>query len=100
MAEYITNLPVNGKFNVTAYFGQKGTLWSAGWHKGVDVTAADKDIYSMCDGEVTVVGWDAKGWGRYVSIKPKGFDRVRIILCHLVKNSVKVKKGATVKIAP
>lgn len=92
MAAYTTNLPVNGKFNVTAIFGQQGSYWKNG-HKGIDLTAADKRIYSVCDGEVTVVGFDKNGWGRYVSIKPEGFERVRFILCHLVDNSVKVKKG-------
>ncbi len=92
MASYTTNIPVNNTFNITATFGQSGSLWKNG-HKGIDITAQNKTIYSICDGEVTVVGWDADGWGRYVSIKPSGFDRVRIILCHLVKDSVKVKVG-------
>ena len=92
MASYTTNLPVNGKFNITAIFGQQGSYWKNG-HKGIDLTAADKRIYSVCDGEVKVVGFDKNGWGRYVSIMPEGFSRVRFILCHMVENSVNVKKG-------
>lgn len=92
MASYTTNLPVNGKFNVTAIFGQQGSYWKNG-HRGIDLTAADKRIYSVCDGTVTVVGFDKNGWGRYVSIKPEGLERIRFILCHLVENSVNVKKG-------
>ena len=92
MAAYTTNIPVNNVFNLTAYFGQSGGLWKNG-HKGIDITAENKTLYSICDGEVTVVGWDKNGWGRYVSVKPSGFERVRIILCHLVKDSVKVKVG-------
>ncbi|MBQ7799646.1 MAG: M23 family metallopeptidase [Oscillospiraceae bacterium] len=88
---YITNLPVNNKFNVTATFGQKGSMWKNG-HKGVDITAADKKLYSMCDGIVTYQGYD-KSWGYYVSVMPNGFERIRIILCHMVKGSIKVKKG-------
>lgn len=95
MAQYVTNLPVNGDFNITATFGQTGKYWST-YHKGIDITASQKDIYSVCDGEVTVVGWDENGWGRYVSVRPKGLDRIRIIVCHLVKDSVKVKKGDSV----
>ncbi len=92
MASYTTNIPVNNVFNVTAVFGQSGSMWKNG-HKGIDITAENKTLYSICDGEVTVVGFDKDGWGRYVSIKPSGFERVRIILCHLVKDSVKVKAG-------
>lgn len=92
MASYTTNIPVNNAFNITAVFGQQGSLWKNG-HKGIDITAENKTLYSICDGEVTVVGWDADGWGRYVSIKPNGFERIRIILCHLVKDSAKVKAG-------
>ncbi len=89
---YITNLPVNNKFNITATFGQKGSMWKNG-HKGVDITAADKKLYSMCDGVVSYTGYDADGWGYYVSVMPNGFERIRIILCHMVKGSIKVKKG-------
>lgn len=89
---YVTNLPVNNKFNITAAFGQKGSMWKNG-HKGVDITAADKKLYSMCDGVVTYQGYDADGWGYYVSVMPNGFERIRIILCHMVKGSIKVKKG-------
>ncbi len=88
---YITNLPVNNKFNITAIFGQKGSMWKNG-HKGIDITAADKKLYSMCDGVVTYQGYD-KSWGYYVSVMPNGFDKIRIILCHMVKGSIKVQKG-------
>ena len=91
---YITNLPVNNTFNVTAYFGQQGKYWANG-HKGIDITG-NRTLYPICDGKVTVVGWDANGWGRYVSIQPDGFPRIRCILCHMVKDSVKVKAGQNV----
>ena len=89
---YITNLPVNGKFDVPAIFGQKGDMWANG-HKGIDISRSDKNLMSICNGKVTVVGWDKNGWGRYVSVQPDGFPRIRCILCHFEKNSVKVKKG-------
>lgn len=95
MAAYVTNLPVNGTFNVTATFGQTGSYWPNG-HKGIDITASQRTLYAICDGEVTVIGWDPNGWGRYVSVKPTGFERIRFITCHMVENSVKVKKGGAV----
>ena len=88
---YITNLPVNNIFNVTAYYGQENkALWANG-HKGIDVTG-EKTIYSICDGTVTYQGYD-KSWGYYVSVMPNGFSRIRFILCHLVRGSIKVKAG-------
>jgi septal ring factor EnvC (AmiA/AmiB activator) len=88
---YITNLPINGVFSVTAYFGQENKeIWKNG-HKGIDVVG-ETTIYSVCDGVVTYQGYD-DSWGYYVSVMPNGFDRIRFILCHLVKGSIKVKKG-------
>lgn len=88
---YITNLPVNGVFKVTSYFGQENAkLWKNG-HKGIDIVG-ETTLYSICDGIVTYTGYDS-GWGYYVSVKPNGFDRVRFILCHMVKGSIRVKKG-------
>lgn len=95
MASWITNLPVNGKFDVPAIFGQKGNMWKNG-HKGIDICDSSRDLYSICDGKVTVVGWDPNGWGRYVSIQPEGFPRIRCILCHFVKDGVNVKVGQKV----
>lgn len=88
---YITNLPVNNTFNVIAIFGQQGSLWKNG-HKGIDITG-EKTLYSICDGVVTYTGYDKNGWGYYVSVKPNGFDRIRFILCHMVKGSIKVEAG-------
>ena len=88
---YITNLPVNNTFNVTSYFGQVNTKLWKDMHKGIDITG-DNTLYSICNGEVTYQGYDSS-WGYYVSVKPNGFDRIRFILCHMVKGSIKVKKG-------
>lgn len=76
---------------MTAFFGQENKkLWANG-HKGIDITG-EKTIYSVCDGTVSYAGYDS-GWGYYVSVMPNGFERIRFILCHMVKGSIKVKKG-------
>ena len=90
----LTNLPVNGDFSITAAFGEVNTsLWKDG-HKGVDIVAANKNIYSPCDGTVRVVANDPTGWGYYVSIGDE--DGNRHLLCHLAKGSIAVKKGQKV----
>ncbi len=86
----MTNLPVTGAFDITAVYGQKGKYWANG-HKGLDFVAADKRIFATCEGVVRTVAYDAGGWGQYVSIGDS--EGRRHIFCHLVKGSVRVKKG-------
>lgn len=86
----MTNLPIVGKFKVTAVFGQIGKYWKNG-HQGIDIVSDDKNIYSTCDGTVRVVAYDANGWGQYVSIGDN--NGRRHIFCHLAQNSVKVNVG-------
>lgn len=89
----MTNLPINGVFNVTATYGQKGPYWKNG-HQGVDITCNNKNIYATCDGTVRTVAYDPNGWGQYVSIGDA--QGRRHVFCHLVKGSVKVKVGQKV----
>lgn len=89
----MTNLPVTGRFYVTATYGQEGKYWVNG-HKGIDLVPDNPSIYCSCDGIVRKVAYDASGWGQYVSV---GDDQGRRhIFCHLVKGSVKVKEGQRV----
>ncbi len=86
----MTNLPVQGEFQITAIFGQQGDCWNDG-HKGLDFVAKNKIVYATCDGVVRVVNYDKGGWGRYVTI---GDTNGNVhIFCHLENNSVKVKTG-------
>ena len=84
----MTNLPVSGTFTITAVYGQSGSYWKNG-HKGIDFVAANKNIYSTCDGTVRVVAYDKGGWGNYVSVGDS--EGRRHIFCHL--SSVSVKPG-------
>jgi len=88
----MTNLPLIGRFSVTAAYGETGPSWSGG-HKGIDFISniGSEAIYCTCDGTVRVVAFDANGWGQYVSIGD-ALGR-RHLFCHLVQGSVKVKKG-------
>lgn len=85
-----TNLPVNGKFSITAAYGDVNPkLWKKG-HLGIDITG-NKTIYSPVDGTVRIVDYDPKGYGYYVTI---GDSKKRIhLLGHMAKGSIRVKPG-------
>ncbi|MBQ8768850.1 MAG: peptidoglycan DD-metalloendopeptidase family protein [Oscillospiraceae bacterium] len=74
---------------MTCPYKKKGTSWSCGYHKGIDITCGDRILYSTCDGVVLTVGWDPNGWGQYVRIREATTGRIHIF-AHLVKGSAKV----------
>ena len=86
----MTNLPISGAFEITAYYGQSGSWWKNG-HQGIDFICTDHRIYATCDGTVRTVAYDQGGWGQYVSIGDA--EGRRHIFCHMVKGSVTVKAG-------
>lgn len=89
----MTNLPITGKFTVTATYNQDGAHWRDK-HRGIDFVADNHDVYATCDGVVRVVAYDEGGWGRYVSI---GDERgMRHLFCHLEEGSVCVAVGQRV----
>ncbi len=91
----MTNLPFTGAFRVTCEYLKKGSSWSSGYHKGIDLVGTDGDIYCTCDGVVKTVGWDPNGWGRYVRVQENETKRIHIF-CHMVKDSVRVEVGQKV----
>lgn len=88
-----TNLPLTGKFEITAVFKQKNSnLWKTlGYHTGIDFIGSD-DIYATCDGVVDSISYSG-AYGNYIIIKEDGADRYHYF-CHL--KSVKVPKGRKV----
>lgn len=89
----MTNLPITGPFRVTAVFGQKGSYWANG-HKGIDLVADDRRIFSSCDGTVKTVAFDEGGFGQYVVVEDA--QGRRHYFCHMVRGSVLVKAGQKV----
>lgn len=88
----MTNLPISGKFNITAYFKQKGKYWKTlGFHTGIDFTG-DSTIYSTCDGIVDTIAY-SNSYGNYIIIKEKNVNRYHYF-CHLAR--ILVKRGQKV----
>ena len=89
----MTNLPITGAFRVTAIFGQQGKYWANG-HKGIDLVAEDRRIYSTCNGVVQTIAFDADGWGQYIIVRDQ--EGLKHHFCHLVRGSAKVEVGQAV----
>lgn len=88
----MTNLPITGKFNITAYFKQKGKYWKTlGFHTGIDFTG-DSAIYATCDGVVDSINY-SNAYGNYIIIKENNVNRYHYF-CHLSR--ILVKKGQKV----
>lgn len=77
-------MPYLGDFCITKLYGTlppKGVTYAAGKHAGVDlVGVASKEIRAIAPGTVHRVGFDANGWGRYITIKQS--DGLFAIYCH------------------
>lgn len=88
----MTNLPISGKFNITATFKQIGKHWKTlGFHTGIDFTG-DSTIYATCDGIVDTIAY-SNSYGNYIIIKEKNIDRYHYF-CHLAR--ILVKRGQIV----
>lgn len=63
-----TNIPFHDSFRVTAIYGQTGSLWSLGFHTGIDLVAVnDRTIYANCNGVVYSKGY-SNSYGNHVFV--------------------------------
>lgn len=80
--------------SITTIFREKGSIWSAGWHNGIDIAApANTPIKAAADGTAIVVK-NGDGLGNYVAIRHT--DGKASVYGHMIKWP-SVKQGATVK---
>ena len=93
----MTNLPFTGEFKVTCEYrrqNSKTLKWAAGFHTGIDlVGVSDKNIYSICDGIVTMASACYGAYGKAIKIKDKKTGNI-FLFAHLSK--LYVKKGQSV----
>ena len=87
-----TNLPITGKFNITATFKQVGKYWKTlGYHTGIDFTG-DSAIYATCYGVIDTIAYSS-AYGNYIIVKENNANRYHYF-CHLSR--ILVKKGQKV----
>jgi murein DD-endopeptidase MepM/ murein hydrolase activator NlpD len=86
--------PANGR--VSARYGQKGKIWSAGYHRGTDYAVKDgSPVYAAADGKVvaSAEGAGANSYGKYVRLDHG--DGYETLYAHL--QGANVYPGDTVK---
>ena len=99
----INNSPIHDDSTLTAVYGDTGSMWSCGFHTGVDfvpygTTVAQPDIYSVCDGTVVEVHASPSGaLGCYVVVEDLNGDYWRY--CHMVDGSIQVNLNDNVTTA-
>lgn len=85
-------LPYEGRVRITKLYGTAppaGVHYSTGKHPGVDFVGVDnKSVVAVMEGKVTRVGYDPKGWGKYVTVQQT--DNIFAIYCHLSSQAVTI----------
>ena len=65
-------IPIVGKYRLTARFGQHGRLWSKGWHTGLDFQVrGGTTVVAAQDGTIIKAGW-AGAYGYRIEIAHAG----------------------------
>jgi murein DD-endopeptidase MepM/ murein hydrolase activator NlpD len=86
-------IPVAGdQWEISAWFGDRGSLWSLGWHTGLDFAApTGTPIVAAKDGTVVEAGW-AGAYGKTVVVQHA--DGTKTLYAHL--HTIEVGVGQTV----
>ncbi len=65
----VKEAPIHGTYHLTARFGQRGSLWSKGWHTGLDFQVpVGTSVYSCAGGTVISAGWGG-AYGNRIEIQ-------------------------------
>ncbi len=70
----VRSAPIHGSYNLTARFGQRGSLWSLGWHTGLDFQVpVGTSVYPCAAGKIIFAGW-AGAYGNRIEVQhPDGY---------------------------
>ena len=88
----IRQAPIEANYHLTARFGQRGSLWSRGWHTGLDFqVSVGTSVYAAESGTVISAGW-AGAYGYRIEVQHA--DGYVTAYNHLSK--IEVDKGGVV----
>jgi murein DD-endopeptidase MepM/ murein hydrolase activator NlpD len=87
-------MPVVGSYQLSARFGQRGYMWSSGWHTGIDfVVPTGTPVRAAVPGTIIHAGW-AGPYGNRIEIETgDGFLITYNHLSHIGKTSGTVSAG-------
>ena len=61
-------VPLNGSYKLSARFGERGGIWSAGWHTGLDFDVpTGSRVVAALPGTIVAAGW-AGSYGYHIEI--------------------------------
>ena len=85
-------VPIKANYHLTARFGQRGSIWSKGWHTGLDFQVpVGTSVYACAGGKVISAGWGG-AYGNRIEIQHA--DGVVTAYNHL--SQIDIKVGETV----
>lgn len=98
----LNNSPVHSDSIITAIYGDTGSMWSCGFHTGLDFASYSGEsnpmLYSCCIGEVVEVNLTpSASLGNNVVIRDTNGKYFRY--CHMVTGSVQVSVGDQVNLS-
>lgn len=86
--------PIQGKYQLSARYGQRGGLWSAGWHTGLDFRVkSGTSVVAAANGVIVEAGW-AGAYGYRIEIDHgNGTTTTYNHLSKITKSSGKIAAG-------
>ena len=65
----VKSVPIKANYQLSARFGQRGSLWSKGWHTGLDFRVPPgTNVYAAATGTIISAGW-AGPYGNRIEIQ-------------------------------
>lgn len=84
--------PVPVQYPISTPYGKKGSMWSKGYHTGVDFAApAGTPVYAVANAKVVTAGWHSS-YGNHIKI-----DNGVYVFLYAHLSSMNVKAGDTVR---
>lgn len=93
----VVTVPIQGKYQLSARFGQRGGYWSGGWHTGLDFRVkSGTSVKAAANGEIISAGWGGAYGYRIEIDHGNGYVTTYNHLSKIEKTSGKVAAGGEI----